>query len=49
MGILETIQADIVDHNISIASTLLKLRLLAAKLGSDELAEWIKNETEGYL
>ena len=49
MGILETIQADIVDHNISIASTLLKLRLLAAKLGSDELTEWIKNETEGYL
>ena len=48
MGFLERIQADIVDDNISIASTLLKLRLLAAKLGSDELTEWIKNEAEGY-
>ncbi|MDE0155944.1 MAG: hypothetical protein OXS28_10100 [Gammaproteobacteria bacterium] len=47
-GFLESIQADLVDHNTSIASTLLKLRLLAAKLGSDELAEWIKYEAEGY-
>ena len=48
MGFLESIQADLVDHNMSIASTLLKLRLLAAKLGSDELTEWIKFEAEGY-
>ena len=48
MGFLENIQADIVDHNISVASTLLKLRLLANKLGSDEFTEWIKNEAEGY-
>ena len=48
MGFLESIQADLIDHNKSIASTLLKLRLLAAKLGSDELTEWIKYEAEGY-
>lgn len=48
MGFLENIQADLVDHNKSIAGTLLKLRLLAAKLGSDELTEWIKYEAEGY-
>ena len=48
MGFLESIQADLVDHNKSIASTLLRLRLLAAKLGSDELTEWIKYEAEGY-
>ena len=47
-GFLESIQADLVDHDKSIASTLLKLRLLAAKLGSDELTEWIKYEAEGY-
>ena len=47
-GFLESIQADLVDHNKSIASTLLKLRLLAAKLGGDELTEWIKYEAEGY-
>ena len=48
MGFLESIQAYLIDHNKSIASTLLKLRLLAAKLGSDELTEWIKYEAEGY-
>ena len=48
MGFLEAIQADLVDHDTSIASTLLKLRLLAGKLGSDELVEWIKQEAEGY-
>ena len=48
VGFLENIQAALVDHNTSIASTLLKIRLLAAKLGSDELTEWIKYEAEGY-
>lgn len=48
MGFIETIQAELVDRDASIASTLLKLRLLAAKLGSDELVQWIKCEAEGY-
>ncbi len=48
MGFLNSLQAELVDHNMSIASALLKLRLLAAKLGSDELTEWIKYEAEGY-
>ena len=47
MGFLKSIQADLIDHNTSVASTLLKLRLLAAKLGSSELTEWIKFESEG--
>ena len=45
---IDKIQADLVNHNTSISSTLLKLRLLAAKLGSDGLTEWIKYEAEGY-
>ena len=48
MGFIETIQKELVDRDSSIASTLLKLRLLAAKLGSDELAQWIRCEAEGY-
>lgn len=48
MGFLESIQTELVDENMSIASTILKLRLLAARLGSDELTEWIKYEGEGY-
>ncbi len=48
MGFLENIQTELVDENVSIGSTLLKLRLLAARLGSDELTEWIKYEAEGY-
>lgn len=48
MGYIDAIQADLVDHNRPIAGALLKIRLLAAKLGSEELAEWIKNEAQGY-
>ena len=48
MGFLENIQTELIDENVSIASTLLKLRLLAARLGSNELTEWIKYEAEGY-
>ena len=48
MGFIETIQANLVDHNIPAASSLLKLRLLAARLGSNELTDWIKQEANGY-
>jgi hypothetical protein len=48
MGILTDIQSDLVDGSSAIGPALLKLRLLAAKLGSDELAEWVKFESEGY-
>jgi AbiTii-like protein len=48
LGFLESIQAEITDQNTSISGILLKLRLFASKLGSDELAEWINYESEGY-
>ena len=48
MGYIDAIQVELADHNKPIAGALLKIRLLAAKLGSDELAEWIKNEAQGY-
>ena len=47
MNILSDIQQSIIsDQNI--APVLLKLRLLAAKLGSKELESWIQYESEGY-
>ena len=48
MGFLESIQADLVDNDASISTTLRKLRLLAARLGSNELTDWIKYEAGGY-
>jgi hypothetical protein len=48
MGLLSEIQADILDVSKDIAPVLLKLRLLAAKLKSAPLAEWVKFESEGY-
>lgn len=47
-GIVEQLQNDIVSNEIQIGTLLLRLRLLAAKLGSAELEEWIKHEAEGY-
>jgi hypothetical protein len=36
------------DEKVGVGPTLLKLRFLAAKLGSNILEEWVKHETEGY-
>lgn len=47
MGLLKEIQKSIVAGD-DLAPILLKLRFLAAKLGSDPLEEWVKHESEGY-
>ena len=48
MKILSDIQQSITVDQSNIAPVLLKLRLLAAKLGSKELESWIRYESEGY-
>lgn len=48
MGLLADIQAAVVEGQSDIAPILLKLRLLAARLGSQPLADWVKHESEGY-
>ena len=47
MSILHDIQQSIIGAQ-NIAPILLKLRLLAAKLGSEKLESWIQYESEGY-
>ena len=47
MSLISDIQQSIISGQ-SIAPTLLKLRLLAAKLDSKELESWIRHESEGY-
>ena len=48
MSLLHQIQESIVQEGSDLGSVLLKLRLLAARLGSDVLEEWVKHESEGY-
>jgi hypothetical protein len=48
MSLLQEIQESIIQNRIEIGPVLLKLRLLAARLGSAELEEWVKFESEGY-
>ena len=48
MGLLHEIQTSVVQEGTPLGSVLLKLRLLAARLGSEPLEEWIKHESEGY-
>lgn len=48
MGLLHEIQTSVVQEGAHLGSALLKLRLLAARLGSEPLEEWIKHESEGY-
>lgn len=48
MGLLHEIQQSVVQDGADLGSVLLKLRLLAARLGSNLLEEWVKHESEGY-
>ncbi len=48
MGLLADIQSAVVQDQSDIAPILLRLRMLAARLGSQPLAEWVKHESEGY-
>ncbi len=48
MSLLQQIQESVVQEGSDLGSILLKLRLLAARLGSNILEEWVKHESEGY-
>jgi hypothetical protein len=48
LSLLHQIQESVVQEGADIGSVLLKLRLLASRLGSDLLEEWVKHESEGY-
>ncbi len=48
MSLLRQIQESIVQEGADLGSVLLKLRLLASRLGSGILEEWVKHESEGY-
>jgi len=48
LSLLHQIQESVVKEGSDLGSILLKLRLLAARLGSDVLEEWVKHESEGY-
>jgi hypothetical protein len=48
VSLLREIQASLISDEPNLGSILLKLRLLAARLGSDVLGDWVKHELSGY-
>jgi len=48
VSLLREIQASLISGDPNLGSILLKLRLLAARLGSDILGDWVKYELSGY-
>lgn len=48
MSLLHDIQTAVLQEGSDLGPILLKLRLLAARLGSQPLADWVKHESEGY-
>ncbi len=48
MSILREIQSALISDEPNLGSILLKLRLLAARLGSEILGDWVKHELSGY-
>lgn len=45
---MREIQASLISDEPNLGGVLLKLRLLAARLGSDILSDWVKHEMSGY-
>lgn len=45
---LQEIQQDAVDDQVSLGMTLRKMRVLAARLDIEELEHWVRNESDGY-
>lgn len=48
MSHLHEIQAAVLQDGSDLGPILLRLRLLAAQIGSQPLAEWVRHESEGY-
>ena len=48
MSLLQEIQTAVLQDGSDLGPILLKLRLLAARIGSQPLAEWVRHESEGY-
>jgi len=46
--IIQDIQKDILNPDVSLATILLKAKVLAYKLKNDDLKKWVKNELDGY-
>lgn len=48
MGLLSEIQASLLDEGANLGRTLLKIKFLASRIGSDVLEDWVGHEIEGY-
>lgn len=48
MSLLHEIQVAVLQEGADLGPILLRLRLLAARIGSQPLAEWVRHESEGY-
>ncbi|MDQ1612479.1 MAG: hypothetical protein QOG00_2410, partial [Pyrinomonadaceae bacterium] len=46
--IIETIQRDILDPTVSLATILLKAKVLAHQLKNERFKQWVKYELDGY-
>ena len=48
MGLLHEIQEAVLQTGNDLGPVLLKLRLLASRLGSKPFEDWVMHESEGY-
>jgi hypothetical protein len=48
MEIINQIQADLINEDVSLSAILRKAKVLSSQLESDELANWVSDELDGY-
>jgi hypothetical protein len=49
MKLLSDIINELIDESISLQRPLLKMKVLASRVGNSELLEWVNNELQGYI
>lgn len=47
-GLVEQLQADALDQNVSVSSLLGKVKVCAVRLGLQDALDWVRHETYGY-
>jgi hypothetical protein len=48
MTLLREIENDLATASVDVETVLMKCKILAARLGSDELSQWVDHELNGY-
>jgi hypothetical protein len=48
MGVLRDLESSLIDHRVPVSTTMRRAKVLAVRLGADQLERWVDTELNGY-